>query len=176
MAIEAKFTRCEEDDPKRCQSTAGKNQCPYLSVEGSQYCSLHSGGGAGRAKARRDEIDQYRLNTYQQRIKEFSDHPKVKSLRDEVAMLRMVLETIWNMCHSPADIYLQHGKIADLAVKLEKLIVSCNNIEHKNGQMLDKTELLKMVDAILGILTKYIDDPETLRGISDEVFGLFPKS
>ncbi len=174
MAIEAKVHRCEEDDPKRCQAMAGKGQCPYLAVDGSSYCPLHSGGT--NKKAIKEEIDQYRLNGYQQRLRELSNHSKVKTLRDEIAMLRMVLETVWNTCNAPADVYLQSGKISELAVKLEKLIVSCNTIEHKNGMMLDKTELLKMVDSILGILTKHIDDSDTLRSISDEVFGLFSES
>ncbi len=176
MAIEAKVKRVEQDDPRRCQAMAGNNQCPYGSDDGSQYCVLHSGAAMHRKAIQKKEIDQYRVGIFRERLKELSDHPKIKGLRDEVSILKMTLETVLERCQSTADLYLQHGKIAELCTKIEKLVVSCNAIEHKNGQMLDKTELLKMVDAILGILTKYIEDPEALRGISDEVFGLFSES
>lgn len=155
------YIRVEKDDPNRCQSNgAAGSQCQMRATPGSLYCRLH-GGVAQNHRINRN----YRLTKFQARIEEFADNDKVKSLREEIGILRVMMEEIINRCNSSTDLILSSGKIADLVMRIEKLVNSCHRIEERTGMLLDKTAALKMADGIIEIIAAFVT-PSILDNIA----------
>ena len=157
------------DDPRRCQGVmATKGQCMNRAVEGGTMCLAH--GGAKQLNAMNDaEVRNYRLKIWQSRLDRMVDSPAIKSLRDEIGILRIVLESQLNKCTDETDLILQSGRISDLVVKIEKLVVSCNKTEASLGQLMDKSTLLRFASAIVDVISDEIDDSDKLERISAKI-------
>ena len=89
---ECKFTKWDKiKDPPglRCETTVKFGQCPYTKVNGSNHCIMH---GGQRALELRDKasIRNYRLVNWQKRVGEMTESSSIKSLREEVGILRVV--------------------------------------------------------------------------------------
>lgn len=170
MAIEHKLERIDfDDDPKRCQASNMNTQCPFKRWEPSKYCGRH-GGAAEQKKENNREIRNYRLACWQARVDEFADNPKVKSLREEIGILRMCLENVISTCHDPQDIFMMSHKISDMIVKIEKLVSSCHRLEQSTGQLLDKNIALSFASQIVVIISNHVKDPQAIDIITDEIF------
>ena len=171
--IEHKLQRCEADDPHRCQSSGGNGQCPYRALPESQYCQRHSGfGPAGRELAK---TNMYRLQVWQSRLAEFAEHDNVKSLRDEIGILRLVLEETMNKCRDTTSLLLYSNKISDLCLRIEKLVSSCNRLEMKMGMLLDKASALNLAGQIVEIIALHVSDPKVIDAISSGIIDALAK-
>lgn len=156
------------NDPRRCQAITAKGQCLIQSVEGSQYCIMHS-GSSKNGENREKMIRQYRLAQWQQRVDEFSEHQGVKSLREEIGICRMILETIILQCKDQTDLLLYSAKITDLVGRIEKLVVSCNRLESSMGMLLDKTAALHLASQIVTIIGEHIPDGEVIDAVANDI-------
>ena len=159
----------DEDDPRRCQyikPTAG--QCYNVSVENSEYCPAHGGNRAFKS-AQDQELKNYRLTKFRQRIQEKANSDKIISLREEIGILRLLIEEKVNRCNDETDLLLISGPLSDLLMKSEKLISSCNRLESKLGNLLDRTKVVTMAQTFVQIISKYITDVAILETISDEI-------
>ncbi len=172
---ESKFERVEADSPERCQGKAAVGQCPFKRCPLSQYCPMH-GGMAGVRKDAEEKKRIYRLGKYQARVGEFAEHDQVKSLREEVGITRMVLEEIVSACSDGNDIIFAASKISDLVSKIEKLVTSCHRLEESTGILLDKAAALHLASVIVSIIGKYVEDPEVIESISNEIVGAIVNS
>lgn len=192
--IEQKLIACEPDDPMRCQGPgqSGEGQCHWLSLEGMardghlhdsdirdysdiDRCPKH--GGPKQMEAREQKkLHDYRLQVWQERVDEFCESPKVKSLRGEIAIVRMLTETILSMCEKPQDLMLYSGKIGDLVMKTEKLVRSCDRLESSMGMLLDRAGALVLAGQIVEIISKHVTDPiqvdQISTGIIDAISAL----
>jgi len=157
-----------EDDPSRCQATNARGQCQFRAVEGTRYCSMH-GGSAARAYQNRQEMRRYKLAKWQERVNQFADDEQIKSLTDEIGILRMTLENVLNACHEESDMLLYAPKIADLVQKIEKLVVTCHKLEASTGVLLTKTAAFSLAAQIVDIVTKHVTDPDAVAQIADEI-------
>ncbi len=157
------------DDPDRCQSVTAHGQCHLKAIKDTPYCILH-GANTIVKEERKQQIRSYRLQLWQQRLNELSDHPEIKSLRDEIGILRMTLEPILNACKDANDFLMHSGKIADLVVKIEKLVSSCHRLEAASGQLIDKTTALNFAQQLVEIVSRHVEDSDSLDAISGEVF------
>lgn len=167
--IENKFSRVEDPaDPRRCQAVHKNGQCLYVAMEHSNFCPMHGGNKAGEA-LRKNIKRQYDLAKWQNRMEEFADHDQVKSLREEIGLLRVMLETIVQQCKDANQLILWSSKIADLVMKVEKLVVSCNRLEANMGLLLDKSAALHLAGQMVEIIGKHITDPDAIDGISNEI-------
>jgi len=176
--IENKFEMVDDPaDPNRCQGiNSGKYQCLYKAVEGTKFCARHSAGTMQKkAEAKQAEYN-YQLNRYRSRVIEFAENPKVKNLRDEVGVLRLLLETIVNRCNDDTNLMIYAGKISELVMKIDKVVTSCHSIEAKTGQVLDKTTVVNLAEGVVQILTKYVTDSEVLGLISNDITALLQSS
>lgn len=162
-----KFERCSDDDPNRCQSLGGAGQCPFKAVEGFKYCPRHN-SSAARSDANK-KANQYRLQVWQERVGEFAESNNVKSLRDEIGILRLLMETTLQKCTDAQDLLMYSGKIADLSMRIEKLVTSCNRLEKNMGMMLDKTAALTLAGQIVEIITRHVTDSTVVDEISNEI-------
>ena len=167
MADETRMQRVENDDPCRCQGVTGKGQCQIRAIEGSNFCPMHA--GAGSRTLEREKLRNFRLTKWQGRINEFADNDAAKSLREEIGILRMMLEESLNKCRDSHDLILSSGRISDLVLKIEKLVVSCHRLEEKTGMLLDKTAILQLAGTIIECIAKHNIPEDVLSKISDEI-------
>jgi len=166
--IEAKLHLVDEHDPRRCQGVQKDGQCKYAAMEGSNFCPRHGGNKAIEA-AEKESLRQYRVAKWQQRIGEFADDDKVKGLREEIGVLRLLLEETLNMCKDSTDLLLYSSRINDTVMKIEKLVTSCHRLESATGALLDKTQALHLAGVIVEIIGRHVTDQEAVDAISNEI-------
>jgi uncharacterized Zn finger protein (UPF0148 family) len=159
MSIEQKLVRVEPADPTRCQSGGAQGQCPFQASQGSNYCPRHGGNKAIQA-AEKEAVRTYRLHTWENRKNELADDGKIKSLREEIGITRILIEELVNQCTTSTDLILNSVKISDLVMKLEKLVVSCNTLEMKMGMLLDRATIIQIGSMIVEIVARYVQVPE----------------
>lgn len=159
----------EPDDPNRCQAVVqGRGQCLNVAVEGTTTCPAH--GGAANAKVvETRQLNMYRVKKYQARLSEFAEHDKIKGLRDEIGILRMLIEERMNICHSDLDLMLHSSVLSDLVMKVEKLVTSCNRLEGQLGSMLDKTQALQLGNEVVEIVARHVENEQVLEEIANEI-------
>ena len=114
--------RIEADDPTRCQAVTKNGQCPSAQIEGSEYCMPH-GGYAVANRQRAEGLRNYNLTKFfaKQQIANHADSTHIKSLRDEIGILRVMMEERLNGCKDAHDLLLQSGPIADLVMKINSI-------------------------------------------------------
>ena len=164
--MEHKLQRCEPDDPNRCQVMCKHGQCPFKAVEGGSVCQRH---GANRVELSRQnsELKNYYLTKYRDKVARLSSQPELKSLRDEIGILRMMVESKLNNIEDDTDLMLQSAQISDLVERIRKLVESCDKIDFRMGQLLDK----KYVDALVSGLVTVISEEmaEVDQAISERI-------
>lgn len=170
-------------DPCRCQANAAHGQCMNKAVAPSEYCMAH-GGNKAAEKAEVAETRMYNLGKWRSKTNKFQDHDKLKSLREEIGILRVCIDERMSMCQDVAELLLYSGPLTDMIMKVEKLVLSCNKIEYHLAGVLDKTQALQLgqemveiigkhldtiVDkaALISKITAVVDDPDTVEAIVD---------
>ena len=157
---------CEANDPRRCQAVvATTGQCTHLSVEGQSYCPIH----------RRPDWDKgrnYALTKFRAEIQRKADSSEVKSLREEIGILRLMLETRINKVADEMDLILHSGPISDLVLKIEKLVASCHKLEGSMGQLLDKSAILQFAGNVINIISEHVEDTEAIEAIANGILKL----
>lgn len=154
--------------PCRCQAiTISAGQCMNFAVTETGFCEDHTRGREGHQQ--RAEIRNYRLTKWQARVEEFADSDKVKSLREEIGLIRMIIEEVVNRCKDNTELILMSGKISDMVMKAEKLVVSCHKLEASTGLLLDKTAILQLASLLIEIINQYIKDETVMQSISDQI-------
>lgn len=167
--METNWKRCEPGDPNRCQCVTGQGQCRNLALDGSKFCAAHGGNKALEALEKKN-LSGYRLMKYQNRLQEFADSDKIKSLRDEIGILRILIEEKFNYCcKTETDLILQSGPLSDLVMKVEKLVSSCDRIESKLGLMMDKTQVMQLATEVVEIISQFVLDEATLTEIATKI-------
>lgn len=169
MPIEHKFSRCEVDDPRRCQNVVKTQQCPFIGIEGTNpaACPMHAAGF--RKAEEKKEVRTYNLTKWQNRVSQFADDDKVKSLREEVGIARLLLEEILNMCHSSTDLLMYSSKIADLVTRIEKLVGTCHRLETSSGMLLDKSAIVNLANVVVNIIGEHVTNAEVIDAISIKI-------
>jgi hypothetical protein len=172
---ETKLHKVERASPRRCQASIPHGQCQYEVFEDTHLCAMHGGPTIARSQSR-VQVRNYRLTRYKARVEEFAEAEGVKSLREEIGILRMIMEEIINKCRDSEDLLMYSSKISDLAVKIEKTVVSCHRLESSLGYMMDKAALLTIATQIVNIVNIYIKDENTLDAIINDIMNLIEKS
>ena len=152
----------------RCEATVKNGQCPYIKIDGTNYCPMH-GSNKGKIKEEEEIKRNYHLRRWQSRINSFADNDQIKSLREEIGILRILMETIVNKCEDATDLLMASHRIADIAMKIEKLVVSCDKLENRMGMLLSKTAVIQLAGEYVQIINNYIDDPIKIENISKEM-------
>lgn len=168
MPVERKFEVVPDDSPLRCQAVHFKGQCKYRRCEHSTFCPMHNGGIGDKAHAE-ESLNMLRLAKWQGRVGDLAEHEKVKSLREEIGVLRMMLEETINRCGDQVELIMNSGKIADLIMKIEKLVVSCHKLESNLGMLLDKQAAMQLSGEIVDIIGRYVSDEAAIGRIADDI-------
>lgn len=159
-----RFERCDAEDPRRCQglSHKGGSQCPFKSVEGSKYCGRHGGNAILKTRAAANQR-LYLLNEWNDRFGRQADHPKIKGLREELGVLRMVLETRLNNCKDDDELLMRSGQITDMVREIAKTAKICHALEMSLNIVLDKAQAQAWITEISEIIGMYLTEPEILE-------------
>ena len=163
--------KCNEpDDPDRCQAllAAGHGQCNNKRLPNSKYCAVH-GGNIGEEQARKESLNNYRLTKFNSRLQQLGSSPNIKSLRDEIAILRLMMEERLNQCSSAHDLIMQSHTISDLVLKIDKVVTSCHKLELNMGALLDKQDIILFGTELINIISSEIDDEELLASLANKI-------
>jgi hypothetical protein len=162
----------DDDDPDRCQAVDANGQCrnKVVNVGGvkSEYCPRH-GGNRAINTAEKESIKNYQLGMWQARIDKGLASPNIKGLRDEIAILRMMLESRLEQCTSKTDLMLHTGPISDMIMKIEKVVSSCHKLEKNMGQVLDKSALLNFASKVIQIIGATLEGVEGADRLNEEI-------
>ena len=155
------------DDPERCQSNTSKGQCMLKAVSGSAFCHLH-GGYSAEKKAEKEQQRIYHLTRWRADMERHADNPGIKSLREEIGILRMVLESRLNTINDVTELMIHSNTISETVKSIEKLVVSCHRIEDKMGELIDKKALQHIATRIITAISQtFHDQPEKLGQLAD---------
>ncbi len=172
MDFKAKFEHVDEDALNRCQyiqPTCG--QCTNKACDGSTYCPAH-GGNRGVQIKQKKKLRNYQLNKYKNRIAKKSNSSDILSLRDEIGILRFLIEEKINYCTDKHDLIMISGPLSDLIMKVERMASSCTKLESKLGNFLDKNKIIQLAQTIIKIIAENITDEEVLDTISNQILGI----
>ena len=150
----------DPDDPRRCQHIIPRSgQCRNVAIEGCQYCSPH-GGHVQERKIKALEMKNYRLSKFKARAEELSGSTQLSSLKDEVAILRILIEERINRCEGSVDLLLQSGPLSDLIMKCGALVEKCTKLEDKLGNLLDREKVTILAQTIVEVVSNYVSDDQ----------------
>lgn len=156
------------NDPRRCQGmTALKGQCQHKAMPNVKYCKVHGGS----SQSQRIALRNYQLAIWQERVGQFADNDQLKSLREEIGISRLTLESILMQCKTVTDLILNSNRIAMVVSQIERLVKSCHGLEKSTGFLLDKTAALHLASVIVEIISQEVDDPEAVERISGRVIS-----
>lgn len=163
--------RADPDSPNRCQGTVtSQGQCPNEAVPGGEYCLVHGGSKIAEREAKR-ATHNYRVKQYQARLEEKSKSTTLKSLSDEIAVLRIITETVLNECINPSTLVAYSATLADLVLKTEKLVTACHKLDKDLESLVGADELNIFANKIVEIMADFIKEPDDLRSASVKVQG-----
>jgi len=169
------------EHPGRCQAVNSQGQCPNLGARLDEddaahrgpFCMAHGGNHAVNAQ-KKERVRNYQLTVarFRAQLDEKADSVGIKSLREEIAILRICLEERLNKCHDAMDLILQSGSISDMVMKINTVVQSCHKLEGSMGHLLDKQAILQFAQAVIGIISReIIDDPEKINIIADAILS-----
>ena len=168
---EYEITKVDEDDPWRCQANDANGQCRNKATTQGGTCPVHGGNKTVEANERAS-YRNYQLAKFQVQLNKHADSPRLKTLNDEVAILRMMLEAQLNQCDDIQDMVLKSHLISDLVTKIDKLVNSCHKLESSLGGLLDKQAILTFASSVIDVISASIEDEEQLSTISDGILAL----
>lgn len=158
------------DHPDRCGGVSEKlGQCMFYRTEHSDKCIKH-GGAMAEKSHQKQELEHYRLKKYKARIHDFATNPKVLSLRDEIGITRMLLETKLNKWDDDDSLISHSGVILANITAIHKLIIDCKKLESQMGMLMDRNAIQKLCDGILNIMSSYLDEDQ-MAEVANLVMG-----
>lgn len=171
----AKLERVGLDHPECCQGTTGQGGCEYRQSPGSLYCGIHAGGAAQKS-AERAELRNYQLNSaYAKRASDMSKSSAVKNLTDEIALMRVALETVFNSINNPNEMLLYVDKIDKLANGIQKLIESWQKIQERNRELLGRETVLAIFDNLMEKICERVTDPDVIQALATDGYEIISK-
>jgi hypothetical protein len=154
-------------DPHRCKGASRSGQCLNRAADGSEYCLAHR--GIDRAPAR--NLRQYLLDKAhdQARLVQFAEHEDVKSLRDEIALARMLVERRFNLINTDSDLLAACGQLNALLLTIERLVKSAHSIEQSLGALLARQSVIKLGQRVCQIIIDRLEGIDNYEQIVDGI-------
>lgn len=178
MSENVGFVRVADNDPNRCQAVHRDYQCPFRAVgtfdpqtkiwTGPKYCIRH-GGRTQETQAKAANLRLYNLAKYQAQMESFADSPRAKSLKEEIGILRMMLQTRLNEIKSNNELVLHSNNLTMMIREIANTVKICDTIDARVEKVIDKSKAQIFINSIIEIIGKYVNDPDLLLMISDEM-------
>lgn len=151
----------DEFDPDRCNATRKAfGQCMLKIVPGSKYCPIHGGDRTHQENVRKN-IFSYRLARYQTRLNELTESNTIKSLRDEIAILKFLVQTHLDFVESEGSFGQYSTILSRLISEVQQLAESCAKVELSLDTILDKKDAIEIAQDLifkLALITQVPDD------------------
>lgn len=171
----AKLERVGADHPQACQG-GSNGACVYKSEPGSDRCSLHA-GSAKSAASKRAEHRNYKLNAlFGDRANQLADSPKIKSLTEEIGLMRVALETIFNAITDANSMLLYADRIEKMVKGIQNLVTTTQSLQEKNKELLGRETVMSIIDQILEKIILRIDDPDIVKALADDCYEVVLKA
>lgn len=143
-------------------------ECKYDAVPGGTCCMKH-GGNSQLEKIKRNSIQKYYKNQFANQIKVYAEDIGIKSLNEEIGVLRMLLSRRLESCEDAQQLLEASSSLAMLIGQIEKLVSSCTSIEKTLGLLVAKTEVAEFADTVVEIIQRNIKDESTLDNIINDI-------
>lgn len=145
-------------DPNRCKGANKDGQCWSRALDGSDYC-LKCGRPADTTAALEEQRRQYHLTEarYRTRLAQLAEHSDVKSLRDEIALARLLVERRFELIKNDADLINACGQLNALLLTVDRLVKSAHSIEQSLGVLLARDTVLRLGQSICEILADELE-------------------
>jgi len=120
----------------------------------------------GTGDIMKEEKRQYLLSNhaYKTRHAQLSQHEALLSLRDEISLIKTLIEARFNAIKVEADLIAACLPLNQMLVTLERLIRSCQELERNVGSVLTKEALHQLARELVSILL------DELRGVPNYEF------
>ncbi len=158
----------DEFDTRRCQGITRQGQCSNIRMEGSEFCPAH-GGNKGAESREKKNMNNFRLTQFKTRASELSESNNLSSLKDEVALTRILIEEMWNRCSSSQELLLSSGPLSDLIGKSAALVEKCHKLDSRLGNLLSRSQVMQFAQVIVEIISRNITDEKILESMSDDI-------
>lgn len=162
--------------PQRCDR-AHPNSCAhcgeFLAVPGSPYCPIH--GGHSEIQTVRQELYEFNKTVALGRLKQFKGHPEARSLTNELALQRLLLEQVINQCKNSYDLILQEATISRLLAGIQSTLVANQKVEERANELLTIEQVVSIIQMVFEIIKEFVSTPDTQEQIArrlNELIGV----
>lgn len=147
----------------RCRHTGTRGNCPQVAIEGSVYCAKHSNEA--------DRLKGYRLQDpeLRERFEQLSRDASLDTIKQEVLLLRALIEDRLNFCKNPAERATALQSVTSALATIDKLFNSVVRLERAASITLDKPTLGRLSEKIIEILVRNLGDLPDRDEIVDRV-------
>lgn len=142
---------------------SGKNgSCPRLAVEGSLFCERHTNES--------DRVQTYLIEDAALRASfERQSHANLYSLREEVCLIRAMINDRLNICRCEAERLVAYREIGTWIGTVDKLVNSLNKLEKETSQILTKETLLTIGAALVTVISEELKKIEGHEKVIDAI-------
>lgn len=170
MLDDFKPVRVEPSDPTRCQAV-GQNgeQCPFQGmpdptitpgaggmgpedVRFLKHCRMH-GSAAGKA-VKKEARRLYNLQKFKS-IEAYLDPDVGTNLDEELAVQRMMLQTILNKCETEVDLVMSAPAISQMTREIRETMKDNKKLKSQMGELLDRAAIHKLADRLVAVMSKH---------------------
>lgn len=164
----AKIERVGAMHPEVCQGTKGSGPCEYRRVPGSEFCHLH-GSAASQKKIEAKDLRNYRLSSmFGDRAVQMSGGTAIKSLSEEIGLLRSLLEVIYNSLTSQNEALMYSDKIMNLSKEIRSQVETWQKLQERNRELMARDQVIALFDQLIERIVTYVQDPDILRNLADD--------
>lgn len=151
----------------QCQDVSRGRQCPNEAVVGFNRCDVH----LQKNQRHRYDRHMYHLKQAQQeRLAQFKGHDESRSLQNEIALTRSMIQTIYDGINSDTDMLANVPALSELFLKLERLLKTSHQIEKETGALLGKDVVILLSQELFQIISEELKEvpgfEEILRRIA----------
>jgi hypothetical protein len=152
------------NDPDRCQWIREDGQCPHEAIDGSPFCKSHT-------SVKVDPLKHYMLTNQVVRggAERHNAVDEIKSLREEIALTRAMIETRLNMTDGEADFISSMGIVHQYLATVEKLVTSCHRMDTNLGNLLNKSSILNLAQELVTVISEELEDVPGRDEIIDRI-------
>jgi hypothetical protein len=162
-----------EYDSTRCQGLVKNNPCMNVAQPGSNYCAL-----CDPEHQPKKVLKNYLLGKAQDqaRLSELSTNEEIKSLREEIALTRMLIQKRLDVVKTDTDLIMACSSINALLLTVDRLVNSTHKIEQSLGELLERDTVVRIANYLVQCLIKHLENVPNVNEIIDAVLVDFNKA